>query len=332
MKCLVTGCAGFIGSHVADELIDRGYEVIGIDDLSIGERKNVNKKVKFIKGSILDKQLIKIFMRGVDVVYHFAYEATECKSIFSPVKNTEINLLGSMTVLKEAINAGVEKFVFPSSVLLYGKPQYLPIKEDHPRVPDDPYSISKYAFEEYLRVYYELGMIKPYIIRFNNTYGPRLRLDNPYKGATQIFINKALKGKKPCVFGDGAQTRAWTYVEDIKKPIVEVIEYDELINNPINIGSDFVHSVKEVAEEISEQINNNKELEYLPKRSKDIEHAYCDVTKMEKTFNYKCTTDIKKGLMKTIAWARTQEDLKFKYNWIVEIPKLLDNRYKEEKI
>ena len=129
-------------------------------------------------------------MNGVDCVFHFAYDATECKSIFSPVLDTSINLVGSMTLLKEAINTGVKKFVFPSSVLDYGKPKKLPIKEDHPRIPDDPYSISKMPFEDYLRIYHELGVIDPYIIRFNNTYGPRLRLDNPYKGATQIFISR----------------------------------------------------------------------------------------------------------------------------------------------
>lgn len=331
MKILVTGGAGFIGSHIVDELIDNGHKVVVLDNLCVGEKRNVNKKAIFIKGDIRDEKIVKECVKGINVIFHFAYDATECKSIFSPVLDTDINLKGSMVVLKEAINAGVEKFVFPSSVLVYGKPQKLPIPETHPRIPDDPYSVSKLAFEEYLRVYYELGMIKPYIIRFNNTYGPRLRLDNPYKGATQIFINKCMKGEPITIFGDGSQTRAFTYVEDIKSLIVEVIEYDELINKPINIGSNFIHSVKEMANIVRSLFPKPLPLmTYLPKRKKDIDHTYCDVSLME-TLMYKCPTTLKDGLAKTIEWAK-DEDTDFKYDWPIEIPKLLEKIYKVKLI
>ena len=332
MKALVTGGAGFIGSHVVDELIERGWTVVVLDNMMVGERVNVNDKAVFINGDIRRADTVKALMQGVDAVFHFAYDATECKSIFSPVLDTDINLYGGMIVLKEAINAGVKKFVFPSSVLAYGKPTQLPIPETHPLIPDDPYSVSKVAFEHYLRVFHELGVIDPYILRFNNTYGPRLRLDNPYKGVTQIFITKCLNEESPTIFGDGAQTRAFTYVEDIKKIIVECIEHDELINTPLNIGSDFIHSVKDVAEIIKNEINPKIKLKYLPKRQKDIDHAYCDVSKMNKVFKYKCPTGIEEGLKKTIEWARTQGDKEFEYNWTVEIPRLLEDTYKDEKI
>lgn len=331
MKALLTGGAGFIGSHVCDELIERGWEVVILDNLCIGEKQNVNPKAEFVEGDIRDAETVNYCMRGVDTVFHFAYDATECKSIFSPVLDTDINLFGSMVVLKEAINAGVKNFVFPSSVLVYGKPQILPIPETHPRIPDDPYSVSKMAFEDYLRVYHELGKINPYIVRFNNTYGPRLRVDNPFKGATQIFISRCLQGKNPTVFGDGSQTRAFTFVEDIKKPIVECIDHNELINNPINIGSDCVHSIKEVAETIIKLTNPSLKLEYLPKRKKDIDHAYCDVSKMQKLFNYKCNTNMEEGLKKTIEWARGRR-IKFKYDWPIEIPSLVEETYVKRKI
>ena len=331
LKCLVTGGAGFIGSHVVDELIDRGHKVIVLDNLCVGEEKNVNRCAVFINGDIRDETIVEKCMKDVDVVFHFAYDATECKSIFSPVLDTDINLKGSMVVLKEAINAGVEKFVFPSSVLVYGKPKYLPINESHPLVPDDPYSVSKMAFEHYLRVYYELGKIKPYVVRFNNTYGPRLRLDNPYKGVTQIFISRALVGKSPKVFGDGEQTRAFTYIDDMKKPIVDIIEYDELINVPINLGSEFIHSVNDVANIVIENTIPCVEIEHIEKRQKDIKHAYCDVTKMKTILNYECKTTLEDGLKKTIGWARGRVS-KFEYNWIIEIPSLLENVYKEKKI
>ncbi len=236
-KALCTGGAGFIGSHVVDELIDRGWDVIVLDDFSVGEHKNINKEAKYVKVDIRNAQLVKAFMNNIDVVFHFAADATECKSIFSPVLDADVNIIGGLTVLKEAINAGVEKFVFSSSVIAYGKPKYLPMDEKHPLRPDDPYGVTKMAFEQYLKIFYELGKIKPYILRFNNTYGPRLRIDNPYKGAVQIFIKRCLQGKNPLIFGDGKQTRIMTYVNDIKKPIVDVLDYPELINNPINMST-----------------------------------------------------------------------------------------------
>jgi len=332
MKALVTGGAGFIGSHVVDELIDREWEVVVIDNLSVGERKNVNKKAKFIKGDIRDETFVRSFMNGVDVIFHFAYDATECKSIFSPVLDTDINLKGSMIVLKEAINAGVQKFVFPSSVLVYGKPLSVPTSEDHPLMPDDPYSVSKMAFEHYLRVYYELGKIKPYIIRFNNTYGPRLRLDNPYKGATQIFISRCLKKQKPTIFGDGLQRRAFTYVEDLKAPIVEIINFDDLIGVPINLGSEHVHTITEVAKTICKLTGVDEELEYLPARQKDIKDAWCDVTRMKRYFGFSCETKLEDGLKKTIEWAKKEPDNIFKYDWPIEIPSLVEDIYAKRKI
>ena len=331
-KALVTGGCGFIGSHVVDELVDRGWKVVVLDNFSVGETKNMRNDVTYFVGDIRDEAKVRMVLRDVDVIFHFAYDATECKSIFSPVLDTDINLRGGMILLKEAINAGVRKFVFPSSVLAYGVPQELPMKEDHRLTPDDPYSVSKVAFESYLRVYHELGVIDPYIIRFNNTYGPRLRLDNPYKGVTQIFIKKALRGEDLTIFGDGEQTRAFTYVEDIKRVIVDLVDHDELINKPINIGSDFVHSVNELADTIIEETNSEANVINLPKRQKDIDHAYCDVKLMQKTFAYKCQTNLKEGIAKTVAWAIKQPDDDFQYNWPVEIPCLLEDIYKEEKI
>jgi len=204
--------------------------------------------------------------------------------------------------------------------------------EKHPQKPDDPYSVSKMAFEHYLRIYDELGTINSYVVRFTNTYGPRLRLDNPYKGATQIFISRCLQGKNPIVFGDGTQSRAFTFIGDIKKPICDVIDYPELINNPINIGSNFIYTVKDVAQEIINQINPELELSFLPKRQKDIAHAYCNVSKMEKLMNYKCKTNIEEGLRQTIEWAKEQKPDGFNYEWPIEIPCLLENTYRDKKI
>jgi len=330
-KVLCTGGAGFIGSHIVDELIDRGYDVIVIDNLSVGERKNVNPKATFVKGDIRDEQMVRAFMNNVDAVYHFAYDATECKSIFSPVLNADINIKGGLVVLKEAINAGVEKFVFPSSCLVYGKPQELPIPEVHERIPNDPYSVTKMAFEEYLRIYYELGKIKPYIVRFNNTYGPRLRLDNPYKGVTQIFISKAFKHQNPCVFGKDDSKRAFTYVEDLKKPLVDIIDKPELINSPINFGTNETHTITDMAQIVIDLIDPTLKIDYLPPREKDIKNSYIAVNRMKLHFGKIPDTTLIEGLKKTIEWARGQNN-EFKYDWPVEIPSLLDDKYGKRQI
>ncbi|KKN99778.1 hypothetical protein LCGC14_0131990 [marine sediment metagenome] len=338
---LVTGGAGSIGSEIVRQICNYSYKSLIVLDSAESALYDLQQELKQngfhnfipIVTDIRDKNRMNALFgeHKPNVVFHAAAYKHVPLMEYNSYEAIKINIGGTKNVADLSVIHGVEKFVFPSSVLVYGKPQKLPIPETHPRIPDDPYSVSKLAFEEYLRVYYELGMIKPYIIRFNNTYGPRLRLDNPYKGATQIFINKCMKGEPITIFGDGSQTRAFTYVEDIKSLIVEVIEYDELINKPINIGSNFIHSVKEMANIVRSLFPKPLPLmTYLPKRKKDIDHTYCDVSLME-TLMYKCPTTLKDGLAKTIEWAK-DEDTDFKYDWPIEIPKLLEKIYKVKLI
>lgn len=333
-KALVTGGAGFIGSHVVDELRKRKIEVRILDNY-VGGKQNLHyfdDSIEIIEGDTCNKEDCKKALEGVDTVFHLAAHAAEGQSVFIPVFNAQTNLIGSITLLTETINAGIKNFVFTSSIAAYGKQDKLPIKENAPLNADDPYAITKKAFEDYLRVYHELGQIDPYIVRFFNVYGPRQRMDDPYRGVVPIFINKILKGEAPVIFGDGLQKRAFTYITDITNPICDMVEKKEFINNPVNIGFDKEYTVKYLAEELVKRLDPNMKIEYVPKRTSDVKIAYCDVSKAKELFGYSAKVALPEGLDKTIEWAKKEGPQEFKYFDYTEIPKLTHGIYTSKKI
>ena len=333
-KFLVTGGAGFIGSHVVDELVNRGNEVVVLDNFIGGKHniRNFHKSVKMIEGDVCYRKNCKEALKGVDAVFHIAAHAAEGQSVFIPAFNAKTNLLGSVTLLSEAISQGIREFVFTSSIAAYGRPQQLPISEAHPLNPEDPYGISKKAFEDYLRVYHELGVLDPYIVRFFNVYGPRQRMDDPYRGVVPIFINKCLKGEDILVFGDGSQSRAFTYVKDIVEPICNIVGRKELVNKPINIGSEEVCSVKKLGEMIIKKMGAKVKIQKLPERPTDVKHAYCDIGRAKQLLGYSAKVSLDQGLDMTIEWAKKEGSKPFRYMEQSEIDKLRHNAYKERKI
>jgi len=331
---LVTGGAGFIGSHVVDELVKRGSNVRILDNL-VGGSQNLRyfgKEVEFVKGDCCSKEVCKKALEGIDTVFHLAAHAAEGQSVFTPFFTANTNLMGSIRVLAEAINAGVENFVFTSSIAAYGNQEKMPIKEDAALTPDDPYAITKKTFEDYLHVYHELVGIKPYIVRFFNVYGPRQRMDDPYRGVVPIFINKCLKGQPPIIFGDGLQERAFTYISDVVEPICNMVGMKELVDNPINIGTDQASTVKELGEKIIEKMGVDLELQFIPKRTSDVKIAYCDMGKAKRLLGYKAKVFLDEGLEKTIEWAKKEGKQEFNYFDYTEIPKLTPNTYTGKKI
>lgn len=331
---LVTGGAGFIGSHLVNELARRGMQVMVLDNLVGGEQnlKDFGEGVEFIKGDCCNKEECKKAVEGVDTIFHLAAHAAEGQSVFTPVFNAKTNLLGSITMLAEAINAGVENFVFTSSIAAYGSQKKLPIREDAPLNPDDPYAITKKAFEDYLHVYHELVGIKPYIVRFFNVYGPRQRMDDPYRGVVPIFINKCLKGERPIIFGDGLQKRAFTYISDVVEPICDIVGKKQLVDNPVNIGTEEVNTVKKLGEMIIEKMHVNLELQFIEERSSDVKVTYCDMGKARKLFGYEAKVGLDQGLNKTIEWAKKEGPQEFRYFDYTEIPKLTGKTYTTKKI
>ncbi len=333
-KVLVSGGVGFIGSHLVDELCKKNFQVIVLDNLVGGKQNVLNfpKGVEFIKGDICDRRICKKLTKDVKTVFHLAAHAAEGQSTFVPIFNAQTNLMGSITLLTEAINNSVENFVFTSSIAVYGKPKELPIKETAPLNPEDPYGITKMAFENYLRVFYELGAIKPFIVRFFNVYGPRQRMDDPYRGVIPIFINRILRKEKPIIFGDGSQKRAFTYISDIVEPMVEIVKHKKLINNPVNIGSEKPYSVKELSEIILEKMDSKIAIEFVQRRESDVPVVYCDVSKAKKLMRYEPKVSLEEGLNRTIEWATEFGAQEFKYMDYFEIDRLRHDVYRKRKI
>ena len=333
-KVLVTGGAGFIGSHVVNELSKRGLGVRVLDNFVGGEQnlRHFDGKVEVIKGDCMNKEDCAKAVEGVDTVFHLAAHAAEGQSVFTPVFNANTNLVGSIRMLAESINAGVENFVFTSSIAAYGAQEKMPIRETAKLTPDDPYAITKKAFEDYLHVYRHLTGIKPYIVRFFNVYGPRQRMDDPYRGVVPIFINKILKGEAPVIFGDGLQKRAFTYITDVVEPICDIVGKEKLVDNPVNIGSEEVHTVKDLGEMVIGEMGTEMEIEHIGTRTSDVKIAYCDTGKANKLFGYKAKVSLKDGLKKTIEWAREEGPQEFRYFDYTEIPKLTHKVYTKKGI
>src|SRR3989344_2136668 len=333
-KILVTGGAGFIGSHLVEELCSQGHEVTILDNF-IGGKQNLQEmkgNFKIIEGDICSRDICKKATKDKDIIYHLAAHAAEGQSPFIPVFNANTNLMGSITLLSEAINNNVKDFVFTSSIAAYGKPLTLPIKETHPLNPEDPYGVTKAAFERYLGIYHDSGKINPFIVRFFNVYGPRQRMDDPYRGVVPIFMNKCLKGQNPIIFGDGLQQRAFTYVSDIVSPLARITTFKELINNPVNIGHTQPYTVKELAERIVSKMNPQLKIEYVDKRHTDVHVTHCDVSKAKKVLKHETQVDLDEGLDKTIAWAKQQGPQEFRYMEECEIESLRPATYKEKRI
>ncbi|MEK6822194.1 MAG: NAD-dependent epimerase/dehydratase family protein, partial [Nanoarchaeota archaeon] len=232
---LVTGGAGFIGSHVADHLIARGHNVIVLDDLSGGFTRNINPKALFIKGSVTDVALLeRIFKeRQIDYIFHLAAYAAEGLSHFIRKFNYENNLIGSINLVNLAVKHDVKHFVFTSSIAVYGRNQTPMIEALEPK-PEDPYGVAKYAVELDLKAAHEMYGLTYTIFRPHNVYGERQNHGDHYRNVLGIFINNIMKGKPMTVFGDGKETRAFSYIDDVARYIAACIEIPAARNDVIN--------------------------------------------------------------------------------------------------
>lgn len=303
-KSLVTGGAGFIGAHVTNELIALGHDVIVLDDLSGGFEENVNTKALFVKGSILDVVLLeKLFNEHkFDYVYHLAAYAAEGLSHFIKRFNYNNNLIGSVNLINESIKHKVKCFVFTSSIAVYGagKP---PLKEDMLPVPEDPYGIAKLAVEMDLKVSHEMFGLNFIIFRPHNVYGEYQNLGDRYRNVVGIFMNQLMQGKQLSVFGDGMQTRAFSYIGDIAPHIANSVNIPAAYNQVINVGADQDYSVKELASSVMEAMEIKGELRYLPARN-EVLHAYSDHSKAKALFGDVASTTLLDGLKKMTGWAK----------------------------
>ena len=250
MKILVTGCAGFIGSHLVDKLIESGHDVVIIDNLSSGILSNVNTKAKFFNMNIADDNIKELFSEfNFEIIYHLASQIDLNLSVKDPVSDAETNIIGTLNLLQNSVKSGVRKFIFSSSGgAIYGEQTSFPANESHPAKPQSPYGISKLTVEKYLDFYNNIYGLKYFILRYSNVYGPRQNL-NGECGVVSIFCRKILSGKQPLINGDGLQTRDFVYVDDVVKANIMVLDYNE--SKILNISSGKETTINELYQIIS---------------------------------------------------------------------------------
>lgn len=313
---LVTGGAGFIGSHVAEGLARRGHAVTVLDDLSGGFVDNIVTGIDFVQGSIYDETLVnRLFEeKRFDYVYHLAAYAAEGLSHFIKRFNYNNNLIGSVNLINASVNYEVKTFVFTSSIAVYGASPELPMTEKTVPHPEDPYGIAKFAVEQELTVSQRMFGLNHVIFRPHNVYGERQNIGDRYRNVVGIFMNQILQGKPMTIFGDGMQTRAFSYIGDIVPIMVDAIENPGACNQVFNVGADQPYSVNELAEMTAKVMGVTPDIVHLPQRN-EVANAYSSHEKVERVFGSRPKTSLEQGLTQMAEWvkqhgARTSQSFK----------------------
>lgn len=304
MNSLVTGGAGFIGSHVAKHCLQLGHQVVVLDDLSGGFRDQVPEGAVFVEGSILDHGLLERLFDEYrfDYVYHLAAYAAEGLSHFIRRFNYTNNVVGSVNLINESVKHEVKCFVFTSSIAVYGhaKP---PMREDMTPMPADPYGIAKYTVELDLTAAHEMFGLKYIIFRPHNVYGEHQNLGDRYRNVIGIFMNQIMCGQPLSVFGDGTQTRGFSYVDDVAPQIARSVNVTPAYGETINIGADTPYTVKKVAEVVADAFGTRPNMRFLPARN-EVEHAYADHEKARLVFGEEQPVALEIGVSKMAEWAK----------------------------
>ena len=307
MKVLITGVAGFMGSHLADEFISRGYSVVGIDSLIGGYRENVPDEVEFYQKDLGDFDLIEPHFEGVDLVVHTACTAYEGLSVFSPSLVTRNTSQISSVVLSASIKNNVKKFIYMSSMARYGTQDVVPFTEDMTPQPQDPYGIAKYASELLIKNMCETHGMNYVILVPHNIIGPRQKYDDPFRNVASIMINRMLSGKQPIIYGDGEQRRCFSFMRDVIDPLMVACETDIADGLVVNIGPDeeFI-TINELAQRIAKILNFNLDPIYMPGRPKEVKDANCSSDLSRRILGYSTKTSLDEGLAELIKWIKEQ--------------------------
>jgi UDP-glucose 4-epimerase len=304
-RTLVTGGAGFIGSHVTEALVQHGHTVVVLDDLSGGFAENVSEGAQFVHGSINDVSLVNTLFaeNQFDYVYHLAAYAAEGLSHFIKRFNYTNNLIGSINLINAAVNTNVRCFVFTSSIAVYGTSPALPMTEETWPVPEDPYGIAKLAVEQELRVSHEMFGMDYIVFRPHNVYGERQNIGDKYRNVVGIFMNQILQGKPMTVFGDGMQTRAFSYIGDITPIMVAALDTPAAFNQVFNIGADQPYTVNELAEAVARAMGVDPCIAHVPARNEVIS-AYSSHEKVCRVFGERRLHTLDEGLQLMAEWVK----------------------------
>ncbi len=301
---LVTGGAGFIGSHVVEELVDRGYDVTVVDNLRNGDPdnlSNVSDEINFKRMDVTDPVALGSVMSDVDVVIHLAAQTNVRYSMECPWDDMRANVVGTLNVAVQAARHGVERIVYSSSGgAVYGEPRYLPVDEEHPTEPVSNYGVSKLTGEHYLRVQAEEAGFDYVVLRYANVYGPR-QDPSGEAGVIPIFLERALRGEPLIVFGDGEQTRDFVYVEDVARVTADCVEKGEGV---YNIGTGKETSVNEIVDMVRAVVGKDVEVVYEDPRPGEVRRIYLDVSKAEEELGFKPEVGLKEGIRRTFEWLK----------------------------
>jgi UDP-glucose 4-epimerase len=301
---LVTGAAGFIGSHVAEHCIADGMRVVAVDDLSGGFRENVPAGAEWVPGDLRDPAFVASLWEGTnfDYVYHLAAYAAEGLSHFIRRYNYETNLLASINLINQAVEHEAKCFIFSSSIAVYGANQ-LPMTEDLGPRPEDPYGISKYAVELDLQSAHHMFGLNYVIVRPHNVFGERQNIADKYRNVIGIFMNQVLQSQPMTIFGDGLQTRAFSYIDEVAPHIARAPMIVGAINQIFNLGADTPYTVLELAESVAAAFDIKCTVEHLPARS-EVVHAFSDHSKARAVFKPAPPVALKDGIRRMAEWVK----------------------------
>lgn len=306
IRVLVTGVAGFIGSHVADHCLRQGFEVVGVDDLSGGLRENVPSGVDFRLGSVTDVAFVEALWQNerYDYVYHLAAYAAEGLSHFIRRYNYETNLIGSVNLINQSVIHDVGCFVFASSIAVYGANQTPMTEELTPR-PEDPYGVSKYAIELDLAAAHHMFGLPYVVFRPHNVYGERQNIADKYRNVIGIFMNQVMHDQPMTLFGDGLQTRAFSHVDDVAEPIARAPLVSAAYQQVFNIGADQPYTVLELAHEVARAFEVEPRIRHLDAR-KEVVHAFASHARAQSVFDQSKPIELAEGIARMARWVRNR--------------------------
>ena len=310
MRVLVTGGAGFIGSHLADALLERGDEVVVLDNLSTGRLENVPDRAEFIEGDLADPVVVAKAIAGCDLVYHEGALGSVARSVEAPLDSDDANIHGTLNVLQQAHLAGVRRVVLASSSSVYGGASQVPTPESVPLMPRSPYAVTKMTGEHYARVFWELHGLETVCLRYFNVFGPRQRPDSQYAAVIPLFIDALLTGRTPQVHGDGLQSRDFTFIVDtVRANLLAGTAPAELCaGNVYNIARGEPSSLLDMLGILADQLGVTVTPDHVAPRVGDIRNSHADISAARRDLDYGPSVSFADGLSRTLDWFRERAE------------------------
>ena len=308
MRYLVTGGAGFIGSHMVDEIVRRGHEALVLDDLSAGKEENlagVRSKVEFRAGSITDLAIVQSAARGADYVIHLAARTSVPRSVKDPIETNRVNIDGTLNVLVAARDAKVRRFVYAASSSAYGETPALPKAESMPPEPISPYGVTKFVGELYAQVFGRAYGLENVSVRYFNVFGPRQDPGSQYSGVLARFALALLEGEAPVVYGDGEQSRDFTFIENVVDETLRACEAPNASGMVFNGGTGARITLNQVLKLLEKITGKKIQAKYEPPRTGDIRDSQADITLARKILGYEPRVNFEEGLRRTWEWYRS---------------------------